>query len=288
MHSNLDTKAPPTEFPMRFDPASIERPHLVTFVFSHYCELARWALEDANVDFVEVPYALGCHTGPLAKLRANRAHRSESAYAGMESGVHAGRRKYAVPLVVFPDGRILRDSWEVLDSYVGPVNDSWRTRFDNGLGPAARQVFYSAVLDPEHPALLASLSQNATPLEQGAWARMGPMIMENVRTVLKINETSAAEARAHIESLFDEADAFLAPFGPGAEEEPSLRAWWLALCSLSSIALLAPEYCDGMWTPPAMDMLPPEFVDWVSRMREMPLGRRILAFYARERRTKSG
>ena len=105
-------------FPATIDLQSIKTPHLVTIPYSHYCELSRWALEKGKIEFEEIKYAPGYHAKAVGTLRRDRENRSESSYVGQESGVHGGRRKYSVPLLCMPDGRILRDSWEILEIFI--------------------------------------------------------------------------------------------------------------------------------------------------------------------------
>ena len=73
--------------PRTIDPKTLERPCLVTIPYSHYCELSRWALERAGIEFDEAQYSPGYHVKAVGQLRGNKADRSESSYAGQESGV---------------------------------------------------------------------------------------------------------------------------------------------------------------------------------------------------------
>ena len=57
------------------------------------------------MEFREVKYAPGYHAKMVGELRKDRANRSDSSYVGQESGVHGGRRKYAVPLLCLPGAR---------------------------------------------------------------------------------------------------------------------------------------------------------------------------------------
>ena len=94
--------------PKTFDPMTIQTPHLVTIPYSHYCELSRWALEHAGIEFVEMPYMPGYHAKVVGQLRKKKEPLSSS-YVGQESGVMAGGVNMRC-LLVLPGGRILRDS----------------------------------------------------------------------------------------------------------------------------------------------------------------------------------
>ena len=95
-------------FPKRITPRSIQVPHLVTIPYSHYCELARWALDFSGIEYQEVKYSPGYHAKEVGLLRSKRSDRSGSSYVGQEIGMHGGRRKYAVPLVCLPDSKLLK------------------------------------------------------------------------------------------------------------------------------------------------------------------------------------
>ena len=58
--------------PKTFDPMTIQTPHLVTIPYSHYCELSRWALEHAGIEFVEMPYMPGYHAKVVGQLRKRK------------------------------------------------------------------------------------------------------------------------------------------------------------------------------------------------------------------------
>ncbi|MDG2473142.1 MAG: hypothetical protein P8M71_08540 [Pseudomonadales bacterium] len=104
-----------TDLPLRFDPLTIDKPHLITLSFSHYCELARWPMDISGVDYTEIAYAIGCHGGPISQLRQNESQLSTSSYPGEETAQGTERRKTAVPLVCMPDGSTLNDSWQILN-----------------------------------------------------------------------------------------------------------------------------------------------------------------------------
>ena len=112
-----------SSFPLRFSPDQISIPHLVTMQFSHYYEVARWALDASAVTYREIAYALGCHAQPVGALKADRNNRSSSSYPGEETGQHSGRLKYAVPLLCLPNGEMCRDSWEILSKYQDNLPD---------------------------------------------------------------------------------------------------------------------------------------------------------------------
>ena len=111
-------------FPEKVNLQTIEEPHLVTIPYSHYCELGRWALEYAGMEFREVKYAPGYHAKMVGELRKDRANRSRAAMwvkrvvftvvvevwclALFTGGIHAtvGRSPYA-PVSLTQPGHVI-------------------------------------------------------------------------------------------------------------------------------------------------------------------------------------
>ena len=55
--------------PPKFDIENISEPHLVTIPYSHYCEVARWALDLSKTKYKEMNYMPGFHLKVVGKLR---------------------------------------------------------------------------------------------------------------------------------------------------------------------------------------------------------------------------
>ena len=184
--------------PPSFDPKSIKKPHLVTIPYSHYCELSRWGLERAGIDFEEVQYIPGYHAKVVGQLRRNKADRSDSSYVGQESGVHGGRRKYAVPLLCLPEGRIVKDSWAILDYALGDIDPTWKNTFDQELGIAVRQLGYHYLLAPESRHLLNRMMKSASVYERILWFFIGGKVVEGMGQLLAITPDNAKQSKEAI------------------------------------------------------------------------------------------
>ena len=92
--------------------ARANKPRLQTIAFSHYCELARWALDAARIDYDEVSHLPGFGFR-VAALRGD-AHLATTSFPGEAQGMPAAkRRRTGVPALAMPDGAVLRDSWEI-------------------------------------------------------------------------------------------------------------------------------------------------------------------------------
>lgn len=156
------------------------RAQLVIIPYSHYCELAVWALSrpSSAIKDAEVhAFAPGQHILPVLRNRVANVHgsprRSTSSnirdtlvrngapsFSLASSSAAAGARgaATAVPLLCMPDGRVLRDSWEILqvaeggcvDSGAKAIDAAMLGLLDTELGPLARQLAYAGLLKPSN------------------------------------------------------------------------------------------------------------------------------------------
>lgn len=274
-----------TAIPLRFSPNDISVPHLVTIPFSHYCEVARWALDTAGQEYVEIGYALGCHAEPLGTLRAERNHRSTSSYAGAETNAHRGRLKYATPLLCLPDGEIDRDSWEVLSRYQGHLTDAWRGLFDNTVGPAVRRIAYNEVLHPECSHLFDCLFVGSTEREL-AFINDGEnkkRIRAGVKHLLNVNEETAAHDKMTLEQFFRDCDAFLDGLDSIKSHQTAFPQWWIALSGLCGIFLGCPEYGGNAFASMPLSAYRMTYQVWVGKMNETTTCKSIRDYYAAHR-----
>lgn len=271
--------------PQSFDPQSIQVPHLVTIPYSHYCELARWALEHSNTEFKEIKYAPGYHTKRVGHLRKNRANRSGTSFVGQESGVHSGRRKYAVPLVCMPDGEILRDSWEILDHAWAPAEPQWRNRFDQELGICVRQIIYHSILTPKGNHLLEQMLQDASLVERGLWMLLKRKIRVNMRQLMAITPENVAEAQKRVVKLFEDVSQTLEERGGTIASDQGFGPTELAFSALSAACLLPTNYSNGAATLPPLEQFPQSFIDFATQCRETPAGQFAMECYKNQRDT---
>mmetsp|Transcript_6806 Transcript_6806/g.22588 ORF Transcript_6806/g.22588 Transcript_6806/m.22588 type:complete len:269 (-) Transcript_6806:248-1054(-) len=114
---------------------------LLTIPFSHYNDMARWALELNGESFREVPFLPGVHMffSPASRLRKE-----------------AGSKGAALPLLIRRRGVFGRevtvealDSWAILERWEGggaPLPPRVKELLNGEVGPAARAVVYSHLL----------------------------------------------------------------------------------------------------------------------------------------------
>ena len=269
-------------FPLRFDPETIDQPHLLTIRYSHFCELGRWAMDHSGLPYTEVSYAVGCHMDPVGSLREDPSTWSESSYAGVDSGEGAERRRTVVPLVCLPGGRLLRDSWEILSHFVAPIETRWMQRLDQEIGPACRRFAYRALLDPTRPELVEAMAQGITEQERVFWDQASQVVMGRVSDLLGLSEAREAEDRKLIQGIFEELSGKIDTL-PAVSVGAEAMAWWIALSSLAALAVFPPQYGGSAWEAPPLEGFDPERQEWVRGMRETRLGRAVLAFYAEHR-----
>jgi len=130
---------------------------LMTLGFSHYTELARWTLQAAGVAFEESAYAPIQHVLPALSVRVGKTRAdnvpmtSQKVETVGEEASSAKPSMTALPLLVLPDGRVLKDSWDVSNwaattAGLQPAPASLVKILDEEVGPLARQLVYSYVL----------------------------------------------------------------------------------------------------------------------------------------------
>ncbi len=143
------------------------RAQLLVIPYSHFCELAIWSLQIAGMDSEIHGYAPGQHILPVLALRkgGNSQHLPSSSHVqpvnvvpasdktGAASGgmpaKEEGGGSTSVPVLVMPDGRVLRDSWEiVMECGLPPIDSVVQLIYDRELGPLTRQIAYSFLLKP--------------------------------------------------------------------------------------------------------------------------------------------
>ena len=245
---------------------------LITISISHYCEKARWALDRADIAYVEEPHA------PVFQV----------AYARRAGG---GR---TVPVLVAGDGEVVGESSEILrwvDRRLGPGVrlypagaqgeqaarlEAW---LDTGLGPDGRLWMYQTALPMAHE-LVPWLAHGAPRSERFALRWGSPVIAAVVRRVLRVSPQNAVAALGRVDVAFDEVAAILSDGRPYLCGD-RFTAADLTFASLAA-PVLAPETY-GSPLPPR-GALPPAMATEVSRLRDHEAGRFALRIGREQRR----
>jgi len=239
-------------------------PILVTIPLSHYCERARWALDWAEIDYVE---------------------RQHLQFFSWSAGRRAGGT-FRLP-VLQTDTEVLADSSDIVGWASSRAPKPLRpqalasaclaleSKLAGEYGDAVRRASYGWFFEN----LDACLPYNfgAAPRWQEWTLRLGrPAIVPYARRYIKLSPTALERARDAIGRTMDEVAADLEDgrrYLLGAD----FTAADLTFAALSGPVLLPSRY--GMPLPP-IERLDPATQAWISGLREHPAGAFALRLYA--------
>ncbi len=270
-------------FPSSFKIEQISVPHLVTIPYSHYCELARWAMDMSQTEYKEMKYMPGYHMNVVGRLRKKKENRSNSSFAGQESDHHGGRRKYSVPLVAMPDGTILRDSWEILEKFMGPVDPSWKDLLDNKLGISLRQLAYFYYLNPKNKDLLNNILNQTTLSERIYWFFFGNIVKKSMYELMAITKENIEESKKVIFDVFEKASEKLNSNPHSLTEESFFTPTDMAFCALGSIAVFPEKYSGNTVKMGSIESFPTDYQEIIKFCRNTTAGKFILNCYETKR-----
>ena len=270
-------------FPQKVNMSNIQKPYLVTIPYSHYCEVARWALDVSKTQYQEIKYIPGYHAQTVGKLRQKKENRSHSSFAGQESGYHSGRRKYSVPLVLMPNGIIYKDSWEILEYFFGPVNQKWKEILDNKLGIATRQLAYYFYLDPKNKSLMSNIIKQATPGERLFWFFFENKIRRSMYELMAITKKNIETSKKVILEIFEQASIRLELNPYSITEGPNFSPTDLAFCALGSIVILPKNYSGNVIKMESLERHPNEYQEIIKLCRATKAGEFIIQNYETKR-----
>lgn len=251
------------------------RATLVTIGPSHFCEKARWALDRADVPYVEEPHA------PLMHLAAT---------------IPRGGR--STPLLVTSD-RVLRDSTEIVafaderlpePKRLFPAEPALRAevsaledRFDDELGPHVRRWAYGHLLDD--PVLVRATLAPRVPRRERILLRAGrPLIVRVMKRGMRITPESCRRSLGKVQKTFADVDARLAD-GRAFLTGDRFTAADLALAALAAPALAVPEYGAPR---PGLEQVPAAMRQEIETFRATRTGQFVLRVYRDLRRRVSG
>ena len=242
-------------------------PRLITIPISHFCEKARWALDNAGVEYVEEPHVQLVH-----RLVSERVAGSAT-----------------VPVLV-TDDRVLSESAAIVeyaDSAAPPerrlaVGEDSRAlvrSFDAELGPHARRWMYHRFLAA--PQLADTNSWHAPVRERQMFAAFFVPMRWVGKRYLNVTPESAAASERVVWRTFDEVGERLADGRPYLAGE-RFGVEDLTFACMAAAVLVPPHY--GVPLPQPGQDLPEEWSREVEAFRRHPAGRHGLRLFANERR----
>ncbi|KAB2898840.1 MAG: glutathione S-transferase family protein [Kofleriaceae bacterium] len=239
-------------------------PRLITIAFSHYCEKARWALDRADIDYVE------------------DAHLPLFSYLPL---VRAGAKRTA-PALVTDDGTVLVDSTDILrwcdahgraEPLFPPGDDevvALKEEFDRHLGPATRRLGYFYLLKDKR-ATLDVLAKHGPRWERVLGKASRPLAAALLRRGLRIDPAGAERSRAVIDRTFSEIGERLRD-GRKYLCGDRLTAADLTFAALAAPVLLPDQYSEYL---PREELVPPAFREVADAYRATPAGEYGLRMY---------
>ena len=261
---------------------------LVTIPFSHYSELARWSLDATGVAYIERASMPGFHIATVISA-TGRWKPATRARAGSP---------WAVPLLVLPDGEVVRDSHNIATHaaagtslYPSEHRESIHAdllHFHDRIGPIARRFAYHHLFSALDAAGFCELAAaNGAPAWQVALLGSEAVFQRArgyISRGLGVSKERAARAEQYIEAELEAVSARLQQRAPAAEASAGAYAQGLhgndvTLSDLSFASLVAPALgvsygspLDGVVRFPPPEALGAEYAEKAARWRATPAG----------------
>jgi glutathione S-transferase len=244
---------------------------LIAIPISHYCEKARWALDRAEVPYVQQGVAQLLHRAVLARVKGGKT----------------------TPVLVTAAGEVIRGSEPILryaDEQLPPERrlrpretalreraDAWVDRLDRDYGPPVRVWSYQDLgFDPKLAFRYGI--HGLSPLHAGFLLLGYPVVKSVVGRYLGVDAARSQAALDVVWRFFDEVAR--AVEGGGYLVGDRLTSADLTFSALSAPAVLPRNYGHPL---PSLHELSPEIAQKVRAFRDHPAGRFALRLYQHER-----
>ena len=240
---------------------------LITIPPSHYCEKARWGLEQAGIAYREEGHP------PLL-------HRVATKFA------RGGR---STPVLV-AGGRVLADSTDILQFIDVEHAEDWRPYptdsqlrveaeeleevFDTRLGPHTRRVAYYHLLQ-HNELFLTSVLAGVGGFERTLFRAFAPLVKKLMRTGMRIDDEGAERSLGYVRNVFATVGELLAD-GRSYLVGKKFGAADLTFASLAAPVLLPRSYGSPL---PSLGEVPAEFLAQIEEFRSSPAGDFALRIY---------
>lgn len=247
-------------------------PRLITIPISHFCEKARWALDRAELAYVESPHlqlfhrvaarrAGGGRTVPVLVTSEGVLAESADILAFADARARPGKRLY-------PD-----------DAAAAAEIRALERDFDDRLGPDARRWMYDHIRHEQ--GLIKAYGPTGVPAWQRrtmpVTARLLPPVLDRY---LDISDATVAASLRGVRATFDEVGERLSDGRPYLMGD-RFTAADLTFSALAAAVTMPPEYGVPLPTPAE---LPAGMREVVQELRAHPAGMHALAMFRDERR----
>lgn len=194
------------------------------FLYSHYNEKARWALEFKRIQHQRRTMIPGLHARPMKKLAGKTSTPAlvidGTAVSGSAALIDRLEAMYPEP-ALYPQAETLRD--KALD---------WQQRADAELGPAARSIVWGVLID--NPAYTARVfGRDLNPLFRYVY---GHMLSGARDQIVKMNKVSAAD----VEQARELVSAWLIEVENAVSQTGYLAGASFSVADLTVASLLSP------------------------------------------------
>jgi len=262
------------------------RNRLVTLVFSHFNEKARWALDYCGVDYEEQRFLpVFSQVGVMVATRGRGGQADEVS------------TRFSTPVLVTSDGQRLCDSTDIarwaskqaMANGADPLfpDDEVRElveRYGRGYGADTRRaVFWHAFRSKK--AFTKMATANVGPVQALAFRAMSPVNRPAMRKLLEINDEAYARSLAKIREVVEDA-------GRRLERSKYLvgdrfTAADLTFAALSAPILLVTRDEGYSATFPSVDDFEPDGRELVDEMRRSRAGKFALEVFRRHRHSRA-
>jgi glutathione S-transferase len=259
-------------------------PRLITLAPSHFGHKARWALERYDVAYAHEPHAPGFH---VPAVQAAGKTTGTSTPVLVVPGSPPGSPPQVLPdsaaILRWVDARLPPNAPRLFPPAAEAEAEALCTRFDAGLGVAARAFVYAHALDSAE--IAAALAPPGLPTsERFAWRFLGVgyAVRGLMRRGMGISPESGVRALEQIRSEFAAVDAVLADgrrFLCG--DAAGFTAADLTFAALAAPALGVPYGEHPPWA--SVEALPAPLRDVAMELRDTAAGRFALRLWEEER-----
>lgn len=256
-------------------------PKLITITISHYVEKVRWGLDLSphRLTYIEDNHVAPFHVGAVVAYTKDPT-------------------KTMTPTLVYPDGRALQDSSEILlhlsrtfPKEMGHLYPpgmekeilAMEASLSSGLGVEVRLLAYEYLINQLPPSVMAEKIAYEAPLIERLLAKaVLPMVQEAICRMYNVNEATAAAGKEVVRKAFAQVSELLGKDGGRRYilGTPRMTAVDITFAALASPLLDVPEKM--AMVPKELTVLP-DYAALRDELRATPAGQFVLRMYKEER-----